>query len=88
MRTSACKTTPLLQLGVLGFRLFQDGDVGVGVFPEGEGILEYAAFATAAAPPSAPTRKSVGRNGWGRVRSQYSIPPTTSHAPETQCLAR
>jgi hypothetical protein len=29
----------LLQLRVLGFRFFQDGDVGIGVFPEGEEIL-------------------------------------------------
>jgi len=28
-----------LQLGVLGFGLLEDGDVGVGVFPEGEEIL-------------------------------------------------
>ena len=28
----------LLQLRVLGFGLFQDGDVGVGVLPEGEEI--------------------------------------------------
>src|SRR5271170_2302872 len=30
---------PLLQLRVLGFGLLQDGDVGVGVFPEREEIL-------------------------------------------------
>jgi hypothetical protein len=30
---------PLLQLGVLCLRLLQDGDVGVGVFPEREEIL-------------------------------------------------
>jgi hypothetical protein len=29
----------LLQLRVLRFGLLQDGDVGVGVFPEGEEIL-------------------------------------------------
>ena len=29
----------LLQLGVLGLGFFQDGDVGVGVFPEGEKIF-------------------------------------------------
>ena len=29
----------LLQLGVLGFSLFVDGDVGVGVFPEGEKVF-------------------------------------------------
>jgi len=28
-----------LQLRVLGFGLFQDGDVGVGVFPEGEEVV-------------------------------------------------
>jgi len=28
--------SPSLQLRVLGLGLFQDGDVGVGVFPEGE----------------------------------------------------
>jgi hypothetical protein len=68
-------------------RLLQDGDVGVGVFPEGEGIPEYAAFATAAVQPSAPIRQTVGRHEWGRVRSQSSIRSTTSHAPEAQCLA-
>ena len=30
---------PLLQLRVLRLGLLQDGDVGVGVFPEGEEIL-------------------------------------------------
>jgi hypothetical protein len=30
---------PLLQLGVLRFGFLQDGDVGVGVFPEGKEIL-------------------------------------------------
>jgi hypothetical protein len=29
----------LSQLRVLGFGLFQDGDVGVGVFPEGEELF-------------------------------------------------
>jgi hypothetical protein len=29
----------LLQLGVLCLGLFQDGDVGIGVFPEGEEFL-------------------------------------------------
>jgi hypothetical protein len=29
----------LLQLRVLCFRLLQDGDVGIGVFPEGEEVL-------------------------------------------------
>ena len=28
-----------MQLRVLGFGLFQDGDVGVGAFPEGEEVL-------------------------------------------------
>jgi len=31
--------TRLLQLGVFGFGLLQDGDVGVGVFPEGQEVL-------------------------------------------------
>jgi hypothetical protein len=31
--------TGLLQLRVLRFRFFQDGDVGVGVFPEGKEVL-------------------------------------------------
>ena len=31
--------TLLLQLRVLGFGFFQDEDVGVGVFPEGEEVL-------------------------------------------------
>jgi hypothetical protein len=29
----------LLELGVFGFGLLEDGDVGVGVFPEGEEVL-------------------------------------------------
>ncbi len=29
----------LLKFGVFGFGLFEDGDVGVGVFPEGEEVL-------------------------------------------------
>jgi hypothetical protein len=29
----------LFQLAVLGFSLFEDGEVGVGVFPEGKEIL-------------------------------------------------
>src|ERR1039458_8275582 len=33
------RTLQLLQLRVLGLGLLQDGDVGVGVFPEGEEIL-------------------------------------------------
>jgi hypothetical protein len=33
------KTTLLLQLRVLGFGFLQDGDVGVGVLPEGEEVL-------------------------------------------------
>ena len=32
-------TTDLLQLCVLGLGFLQDGDVGIGVFPEGEEIL-------------------------------------------------
>jgi hypothetical protein len=35
-KKSPCKS---LQLGVLGFSLPQNGDVGVGVFPKGEEIL-------------------------------------------------
>ena len=35
-----CRTSdPLLELGVLGFGLFLDGEIGVGVFPHGEKIL-------------------------------------------------
>jgi hypothetical protein len=33
------RAPPLLQLRVLRLRLFQDGDVGVGIFPEGEEVL-------------------------------------------------
>ena len=35
----------LLQLGVLGLGFLQDGDFGVGVFPQREGILVGAALA-------------------------------------------
>jgi hypothetical protein len=31
-----CQCTGSLQLGVIRFGLLEDGDVGVGVFPEGE----------------------------------------------------
>jgi hypothetical protein len=33
------QTSHLLQLGVLGFGLLEDGDVGVGIFPEGEEVF-------------------------------------------------
>ena len=33
--------TKLLQLGVLGLGLLQDGDVWVGIFPEGEEIYGF-----------------------------------------------
>jgi len=33
----------LLKLGVLRFGVFQDGDVGIGVFPQGEEVLVSAA---------------------------------------------
>jgi hypothetical protein len=56
-------------LRVLGFGFFQDGYVGVGVLPE---VQESQV--TAAVPPSAPTRQTVGRNVWDRVRSQSSVP--------------
>jgi hypothetical protein len=54
----------LLQLRVLCLGLLQDGDVGVGVFPDG--------FATAAALTFVPTQQNVGRNAAGRVRSRSS----------------
>ena len=34
---------PLLQLGVFSFRFFEDGNIGVGVLPEGEEVLIGAA---------------------------------------------
>ena len=33
------RDAPLLQLSVLGLGSFQDGDIGVGILPEGEKIL-------------------------------------------------
>ena len=39
MRTSACKSTLLLQPRVLGFGLFKDWDVGIGVLPEREEVF-------------------------------------------------
>jgi hypothetical protein len=42
----------LLQLRVLRFRFFQDGYVGVGVFPEGEEILVGGERRTRAASAS------------------------------------
>jgi hypothetical protein len=50
----------LLQLGVLRLGLLQDGDAGVGVFPEGEN-RSGELFVTAARL-SAPTQQIVGRN--------------------------
>ena len=38
-KTASCFCAALLQLRVLGFGFFQDGDVGVGVFPEREEIF-------------------------------------------------
>jgi hypothetical protein len=35
----------LLQLGILRFSLLQDGDIGIGIFPEGEEILVSGACA-------------------------------------------
>ncbi len=39
LRDRAEEESGLLQLRVLGFGLLQDGDVGVGIFPEGEEIF-------------------------------------------------
>ena len=47
----------LLQLRVLGLGLLQDGDVGVGVFPEGEEIL-VCSFRFGASPEIAYARAS------------------------------
>jgi hypothetical protein len=51
---------PLLQLRVLGLGLLQDGDFGVGVFPD----MRKARmdFATAAVPPGAASLGSAGRS--------------------------
>src|SRR2546422_160586 len=73
----------LPQFRVLRLGLLQDGDVGIGVFPEGE--KSWMAFATAGAPPSAPAQQTVGRNVWGRVRSQSSISAANNRAPDTRC---
>src|SRR5215470_8495049 len=67
MRTAACKTTLLLQLRVLGFGLLQDGDVGVGIFPEGEEI-----FVSSKRPL---IRRPMGilRASFGRLRRRRSL---------------
>ena len=39
LRTRDSAHQPLLQLFVFGFGFFQDGDVGIGVFPQGEEVL-------------------------------------------------
>ena len=39
-----CQCTGSLQLRVLRLGLLQDGDVGVGVFPEGEEVLMLDAY--------------------------------------------
>ena len=54
-RLSRCVVVALLQLRVLRLGLLQDGDVGVGVFPEGEEIL-VRSFRLGGV-----TRKRVGR---------------------------
>jgi len=45
----------LLQLRILRLGFFEDGDVGIGVFPEGEELL------TAASPSGAAGRRSGGQ---------------------------
>jgi hypothetical protein len=39
LRSSRVSGVQLLELRVLGLGLLQDGDVGVGFFPEGEEVL-------------------------------------------------
>jgi len=73
----------LLQLRALGLGFFQDGDVGICFFPEGEKSSD--AFATTAAPPSAPTQQTVDRNVWGQIESQSSNPADMDRAPDKRC---
>src|SRR5712691_7985783 len=71
----------LLQLRVLRFGLLHDGDVGV--LPEGP----IRVFATAAAPPSAPTQRIVDRIAGDRAKSPSSRIPNAYLAPDTRYQA-
>ena len=70
-----------LQLRVFGLGSDEDGNVGVGVgvFPESDGV------ATAAALPYAPFRRTAGQNVGGRARSQFSSRIDMCRAPDRQC---
>jgi len=70
-----------MKVRVLRLGSDEDGNVGVGVgvFPESDGV------ATAAAPLSAPTQQTVGQNVGGRVRSQFSSRIDMCRAPDRQC---
>src|SRR5580658_3731510 len=63
----------LLQFRVLGFGLFEDGDVGVGVFPEGEEIFVGS------------ERPDVGGIGIGPLRGSRLQGIRTSHPQMRQC---
>ena len=73
----------LLQPCVLGFGLLKDGDVGVGVFPELRNA--WMALAIAAAPPSAPVLRIVGRSVWRLVARRSSDPLVACRAPDMRC---
>ena len=66
---------PLSQSGVLGFGLLVDGDVRVGVFPEGEEILiRGAGFIAGGGILAASRRKREPVRG-GPARPRESSPP-------------
>ena len=55
----------LLQLGVLRLGFLQDGDVGVGVFPEGEEVLVGGAGLGGVAAPQFPPM--AAEQNWGEA---------------------
>src|SRR5208337_700521 len=65
---------PLLQFRVLGLGLFQDGDVGVGVFPEREKILiGGAGFGGVALHGVSARQSEAGQCTPRKVRHQSSV---------------
>ncbi len=52
---------------------------------DGSSGIPFGMEITAAAPPSAPTQRTVDRNVWGRVRSQSSMKEEDCHVLDKRC---
>src|ERR1700686_978898 len=64
----------LLQLRVLRFGFLQDGDVGIGVFPEGDEILiALAGFDRVALHGVSASQAEAGERSPGKVHYQSSV---------------